>query len=99
MDQGHASKLLAHRSLRRGHGFGTRIDDQPLAMDIRNAAHKQALKTMDWSDGRPRARSDRGTRESGETRSPPRAQLFSLFAVKRGGLGGHSCEAAMRLTL
>ena len=25
------------------------------------------------------------TRESGETRSPPRAQLFSLFAVKPGG--------------
>ena len=39
------------------------IDDQRLADDIRNAAHKQALKTTDWSDGRPRARSDRHRRE------------------------------------
>ena len=39
------------------------IDDQRLADDIRNAAHKQALKTTDWSDGRPRARSDRHQRE------------------------------------
>jgi AcrR family transcriptional regulator len=33
------------------------IDDPRLADDIRNAAHDQALKTTDWSDGRPRARS------------------------------------------
>jgi hypothetical protein len=33
------------------------IDDQRLADDIRKAARKQALKTTDWSDGRPRARS------------------------------------------
>jgi TetR/AcrR family transcriptional regulator, transcriptional repressor for nem operon len=33
------------------------IDDQRLADDIRNAVHKQALKTTDWSEGRPRARS------------------------------------------
>jgi TetR/AcrR family transcriptional regulator, transcriptional repressor for nem operon len=32
------------------------IDDQRLADDIRNAAHKKALKTTDWRDGRPRAR-------------------------------------------
>ena len=39
------------------------IDDQRLADDIRNAAHKQALKTTHWSNGRPRARSDRHPRE------------------------------------
>jgi TetR/AcrR family transcriptional regulator, transcriptional repressor for nem operon len=33
------------------------IDDQRLADDIRNAAHKQALKTTDWSEGPTRARS------------------------------------------
>lgn len=33
------------------------IDDRQLADDIRNAARKQALKTTDWSDGPPRARS------------------------------------------
>ena len=33
------------------------LDDEDLADDIRNAAHKQALKTTDWTDGRPRARS------------------------------------------
>ena len=39
------------------------IDDEDLADDIRNAAHKHALKSMDWSDGRPRARIDRHQRE------------------------------------
>jgi TetR/AcrR family transcriptional repressor of nem operon len=31
------------------------LDDEDLADDIRNAAHKQALKTAGWSNGRPRA--------------------------------------------
>jgi TetR/AcrR family transcriptional regulator, transcriptional repressor for nem operon len=39
------------------------IDDQHLADDIRNAAHKQALKRTDWSNGRPRARSSTGSNE------------------------------------
>jgi TetR/AcrR family transcriptional repressor of nem operon len=33
------------------------IDDQHLADEIRNAAHKQALKKTDWSESRPRASS------------------------------------------
>src|SRR5262245_4703628 len=33
------------------------LDDEDLADDIRRAAHKQALKTTDWTDGRSRARS------------------------------------------
>src|SRR5262249_52009374 len=33
------------------------LDDEDLADDIRNAARKQALKTTNWTDGQPRARS------------------------------------------
>jgi hypothetical protein len=46
------------------------LDDEDLADDIRNAAHKQTLKTTDWTDGKPRARRSTalmtGNRESGE---------------------------------
>jgi AcrR family transcriptional regulator len=39
------------------------VDDEDLAEDIRNAVHKEALKTTDWSHGRPRARSSTALNE------------------------------------
>ena len=40
--------LSLNRALRRGHGSARGVDDQDLASDIRNVAHKHALKTAGW---------------------------------------------------